>query len=341
MQTVPVGIIGASGYSGLELSRILALHPQVELKLLGSDKWAGETAARRAGLPGVPGKLRYAPQEKCAELSRECAVAFLATPAEVSLELVPRLLESGVKAIDLSGAFRLRDAALYPKHYGFQHARPDLLSEAFYGLPELARAPRGARLVANPGCYPTAAALALAPLVGARLLAPDPLIVDAASGVTGAGRRSAEDFSFAEVDGDFRAYRVLRHQHQPEIAQTLARPLTFTAHLLPVKRGILATCYARLAPGRKAGELHAALLHKYADAPSVEVLEMPDQVTLKGVTGTNHCQVAVAADGEVVVAISAIDNLIKGAAGQAVQNLNLIMGWAETAGLDTLRGIHP
>jgi len=341
MQTVPVGIIGASGYSGLELSRILALHPQVELKLLGSDKWAGETAARRAGLPGVPGKLRYAPQEKCAELSRECAVAFLATPAEVSLELVPRLLESGVKAIDLSGAFRLRDAALYPKHYGFQHARPDLLSEAFYGLPELARAPRGARLVANPGCYPTAAALALAPLVGARLLAPDPLIVDAASGVTGAGRRSAEDFSFAEVDGDFRAYRVLRHQHQPEIAQTLARPLTFTAHLLPVKRGILATCYARLAPGRKAGELHAALLHKYADAPFVEVLEMPDQVTLKGVTGTNRCQVAVAADGEVVVAISAIDNLIKGAAGQAVQNLNLIMGWAETAGLDTLRGFHP
>jgi N-acetyl-gamma-glutamyl-phosphate reductase len=181
----------------------------------------------------------------------------------------------------------------------------------------------------------------LAPLIEARLLAPDPLIVDAASGVTGAGRKSAEDFSFAEIEGDFRAYRVLRHQHQPEIAQTLARPLTFTAHLLPVKRGILATCYARLAPGRKAGELHAALLHKYADAPFVEVLEMPDQVTLKGVTGTNRCQVAVAADGEVVVAISAIDNLIKGAAGQAVQNLNLIMGWAETAGLDTLRGFHP
>jgi len=341
MQTVPVGIIGASGYSGLELSRILALHPQVELKLLGSDKWAGDTAARRAGLPGAAGKLRYAPQEKCAELSRECAVAFLATPAEASLELVPRLLESGVKAIDLSGAFRLRDASLYPKHYGFQHARPDLLSEAFYGLPELARAPRGARLVANPGCYPTAAALALAPLIDARLLAPDPLIVDAASGVTGAGRKSAEDFSFAEVDGDFRAYKVLKHQHQPEIAQTLARPLTFTAHLLPVKRGILATCYARLAPGRKAGKLHAALLHKYADATFVEVLEMPDQVTLKGVTGTNRCQVAVAADGEVVVAISAIDNLIKGAAGQAVQNLNLIMGWAETTGLDTLRGFHP
>src|SRR5712671_5024425 len=341
MQTTPVGIVGASGYSGLELSRILALHPRVEIKLLGSDKWAGDTAARRAGLPGAAGKLRYAPQDKCAELSRECAVAFLATPAEASLELVPRLLESGVKAIDLSGAFRLRDASLYPKHYGFQHARPDLLSEAFYGLPELARAPRGARLVANPGCYPTAAALALAPLIDARLLAPDPLIVDAASGVTGAGRKSAEDFSFAEVDGDFRAYKVLKHQHQPEIAQALTRPLTFTAHLLPVKRGILATCYARLPPGRSAGELKEALLHKYAEAPFVEVLDTPDQVGLKGVIGTNGCRVAVAADGETAVVISAIDNLVKGAAGQAVQNLNLIHGWPETTGLDALRGFHP
>src|SRR2546421_5448055 len=342
MQIVPVGIIGASGYSGLELSRILALHhPHVEIKLLGSDKWAGESAARRAGLPGAAGKLKYAPQDRSAELARECAVVFLATPAEASLQLAPALLDAAVRVIDLSGAFRLRDAAFYPKFYGFAHPRPDLLAEAFYGLPELNRTPKGAALVANPGCYPTAAALALAPLIEANLLDATHLIVDAASGVTGAGRKAAEDYSFAEIDGDFRAYKVLRHQHQPEIAQTLARPLTFTAHLLPVKRGILATCYARLAPGRKAGELHAALLHKYADAPFVEVLEMPDQVTLKGVTGTNRCQVAVAAEGEVVVVISAIDNLIKGAAGQAVQNLNLIMGWAETAGLDTLRGFHP
>jgi N-acetyl-gamma-glutamyl-phosphate reductase len=341
MQTVPVGVIGASGYSGLELSRILALHPHVELKLLGSDKWTGDTAARRAGLAGAAGKLKYAPQEKCAELARECALVFLATPAEASLELAPRLLDAGVRAIDLSGAFRLREPALYPKFYGFEHPRPDLLSEAFYGLPELARPPRGTRLIANPGCYPTAAALVLAPLIDAGLLGSDPLIVDAASGVTGAGRRASEDDSFAEVDGDFRAYKVLRHQHQPEIAQTLGRPLTFTPHLLPVKRGILATCYGRLASGRKTGELSAALLHKYAQAPFVEILDSPDQVTLKGVTGTNKCQVAVAADGDVVVAISALDNLVKGAAGQAVQNLNLVMGWPETAGLDTLRGFHP
>jgi N-acetyl-gamma-glutamyl-phosphate reductase len=341
MQSVPVGVVGASGYSGLELSRILALHPQVELKLLGSDKWAGDTAARRAGLPGAAGKLKYAPQEKCAELARECAVVFLATPAEASLDLAPRALDAGVRVIDLSGAFRLRQAELYPKFYGFEHPRPDLLSEAFYGLPELAAAPRGTRLVANPGCYPTAAALALAPLLQDGLLAADALIVDAASGVTGAGRKAAEDYSFVEIDGDYRAYKVLRHQHQPEMAQVLDRPLTFTPHLLPVKRGILATCYARLAKGRNAADLRAALLHKYAGAPFVEVLETPDQVALKGVTGTNKCQLAVAADGEVVVAISAIDNLVKGAAGQAVQNLNLIMGWPDTAGLDALRGFHP
>ncbi|HET9753281.1 MAG TPA: N-acetyl-gamma-glutamyl-phosphate reductase [Myxococcales bacterium] len=341
MQTVPVGIIGASGYSGLEASRILALHPHVELRLLGSDKWTGDTAARRAGLRGAAGKLTYAPWDRCAALARECAAVLLATPAEASLELVPGLLEAGVKVIDLSGAFRLRDAALYDRFYGFSHPRPSLLAEAFYGLPELAPVPRGTRLVANPGCYPTAAALALAPLVDAGLLIPERLIVDAASGVTGAGRKASEDFSFAEIDGDFRAYKVLRHQHQPEIAQTIGRPVTFTPHLLPVKRGILATCYGRLAPGKSPDALRAAYLHKYAEAPFVDVLDSPDKVSLQAVTGTNDCQVAVAADGEVVVAISAIDNLVKGAAGQAVQNLNLVMGWPQTAGLDTLRGAHP
>src|SRR5439155_506091 len=193
------------------------------------------------------GKLKYAPQDRSAELARECAVVFLATPAEASLQLAPALLDAAVRVIDLSGAFRLRDAAFYPKFYGFAHPRPDLLAEAFYGLPQL----------------------------------------------------------------------------------------------LPTRRGILATCYARLAADRGASDLTAAYAHKYAGAPFVEVLESPDAVTLKGVTGTNKCQVAVAAEGDVVVAISAIDNLVKGAAGQAVQNLNLMMGWPETAGLDTLRGFHP
>jgi N-acetyl-gamma-glutamyl-phosphate reductase len=341
MQTVPVGVIGASGYSGLEASRILALHPHVELRLLASDKWQGETAAKRAGVPGPAGRLRYAPQEKAVELARECAAVLLATPAEVSLELAPRLLSAGVRVVDLSGAFRLKDAAVFEKHYQLKHPHPALLSEAFYGLPELSRTPLGTRFVANPGCYPTAAALALAPLVQAGLLGPEGLIVDAASGVTGAGRKASEDLSFAEVDEDFKAYRVLRHQHAPEIAQTLQRPLTFTAHLLPAKRGILATCYGRLTPGRDPAELQAALMHKYADCPFVEVLASPDEVALKGVVGSNKCQLAVASDGHTVVVISAIDNLVKGAAGQAVQNLNLAMGWPETAGLDSLRGFHP
>jgi N-acetyl-gamma-glutamyl-phosphate reductase len=340
MQTVPIGIAGASGYSGLEASRILACHPQVELKLLGSDKWAGETASRRAGLSGAAGKLKYAPQDQIVPLARECAAVLLATPAEGSLQLAPILHSLGVKVIDLSGAFRLRDAALYPKHYAFEHTRRDLLSEAFYGLPELFKTPAGTRLVANPGCYPTAAALALAPLIEAGVIE-GPFIVDAASGVTGAGRKATEDLSFAEVDEDFRAYRVLRHQHTPEMAQSIGRPLTFTAHLLPAKRGILATCYARLAKGRGAGELKSAFMHKYAHAPFVAVLDSPDEVSLKRVVGTNTCELAVATDGETVVVISAIDNLVKGAAGQAVQNLNLVMGWPETAGLDTLRGFHP
>src|SRR5258708_29922199 len=339
-QTDQGGIMGASGYAGREGSRILALHPHVERKLLASDTWAGETAARRAGLPGAAGKLKYAPQDQMVQMARECAAVLLATPAAGSLQVAPILLAFGVKVIDLSGAFRLREPLLYPKYYGFEHTHRELLSEAFYGLPELARAPQGTKLVANPGCYPTAAALALAPLIEANLIE-GPFIVDAPSGVTRAGRKTSEDLSFAEVDEDFKAYKVLRHQHQPEMAQTLGRPLTFTAHLLPVKRGILATCYARLAPGKKPDQLRAAFMHKYANEPFLEVLGSPEEVTLKGVAGTNKCQLAVASDGEVVIVVSAIDNLVKGAAGQAVQNLNLVMGWPETAGLDTLRGFHP
>jgi N-acetyl-gamma-glutamyl-phosphate reductase len=340
MQTAPVGVVGASGYSGIEASRILAQHPHVELRLLGSDKWAGDTAARRAGLSGAAGKLRYAGQDHVVGLARECAAVLLATPAEASLQLAPTLLSLGVKVVDLSGAFRLRDAVLYPRHYGFDHTNKDLLSQAFYGLPELARTPAGTRLVANPGCYPTAVELALAPLIEADLIE-GPFIADAASGVTGAGRKASEEMSFAEVDEDFRAYKVLRHQHQPEMEQTLGRPLTFTAHLLPAKRGILATCYARLKPGRKPDDLKAQLMHKYANEPFVEVLNSPEEVHLKGVVGTNQCHLAVVSDGATAIVVSAIDNLVKGAAGQAVQNLNLVMGWPQTAGLEGLRGFHP
>jgi N-acetyl-gamma-glutamyl-phosphate reductase len=354
MHKTTVGIIGASGYSGIEATHLLARHERVELRLVTSDRWQGETLAGKVGLAGPMGQVRYAPLDRSAELARECEVVLLATPAESSLHMVPGLLAAGVRVIDLSGAFRLQAVADYPAFYNFTHSSPELLAQAAYGLPELFREQLGptTRLVANPGCYATACALSVAPLLKAGLLEQGSVIFDAASGTTGAGRKGSEDMSFSELDEDFRAYRVLRHQHTPEIAQSLARaaghavPLTFTAHLLPLKRGILVTAYARLRSGATPAEARAALAQAYAGAPFVSVLESPDAVSLKGVVGTNRCTVAVAADsggydpGRVVVT-AAIDNLVKGAAGQAVQNLNLLMGWDETLGLASLRSFYP
>ena len=352
MQQATIGIVGASGYSGIEATRILGFHPRARLEVVLSDRWAGQSVEARIGPAGTASRLSYGPLESAEKSCAGLDAVLLCTPHEASAALVPRLLAAGVRVIDLSGSYRLRDASLYPQHYKLTHPAPQLLSEAIYGLPELFRKDLpGARLIANPGCYPTSAALALAPLVEAGLLAPEGLIVSAASGTSGAGRKGGEDSSFAEVDEDFRAYKVLSHQHTPEIAQTLSRVgklagLTFTAHLLPVRRGILATCYARLAPGQKASAPLQALMHKYANEPFVKVVGTPEEVTLKSVVGTNRCLVSAAAteggsDPGRVVVIAAIDNLVKGAAGQAVQNLNLSFDWPEEAGLDTLRGFHP
>ncbi|XXF81036.1 N-acetyl-gamma-glutamyl-phosphate reductase [Myxococcaceae bacterium GXIMD 01537] len=353
MHKAAIGIIGASGYAGIEATRILSAHAHVELKLLTSDRWAGETVAAKLGLMGATGALKYAPLDRSLELARGCDAVLLATPAEYSLEAAPKLVAAGVRVIDLSGAFRLRDTAAYERFYNFTHHAPELLALAPYGLPELFREGlRDAKLISNPGCFATAAALALAPLLRAHLLDDSSLIFDAASGTTGAGRKGTEDMSFSEVNEDFRAYRVLRHQHTPEIAQTLARcarrtvPLTFTPHLLPVKRGILVTAYARLRAGVTPAEAKEAMVNTYAGAPFVGLLGSPDEVNLKRVVGTNRCELALGVDatgfdpGRVVVT-AAIDNLVKGAAGQAVQNLNLAMGWEETAGLDTLRAFYP
>jgi N-acetyl-gamma-glutamyl-phosphate reductase len=344
MQRVPVGVVGASGYSGIEATRILASHPRVELRFVSSDRWEGEMLASRLSLAAGATALRYAPLKLSLELAAGCQIVLLATPAEVSLELTPRLLESGSRVVDLSGAFRLRDAAEYPRFYGFTHPRPDLLAQAAYGLPELFRNEiRSARLVANPGCYPTAAALQLAPLLRAGLLDEDWIVIDASSGVTGAGRKATDELSFAEVDEDFRAYRVHRHQHLPEIGATLARfgsggpGVTFTPHLLPVKRGILSTAHARLKPGVALERPASELTKAYAGEPFVELVPSPNDVSLKAVVGTNRCRIGVACEqlhgAGRLVAVASIDNLLKGAAGQAVQNLNLMMGFAETLGL--------
>jgi len=319
-----VSIIGASGYSGMELVHILRGHPNIKIVAAGSDK----LNARPIENPGTttPSGLMYVAQAEA--IDADCDVALLATPAEVSLELAPKLLAKGRRVIDLSGAFRLRDASLYLKFYGFEHRQPELLAEAVYGLPELDRTRQAnARLIANPGCYATAIQLALAPIHYEGRA-----IVDAMSGVTGAGRKATEDFSFSEISNDVRAYRVLKHQHTPEIEQQLASRVTFVPHLLPVKRGILATCHI---------DAKHVDFSRYANEPFISLAPSANDVKLVDVVGTNKCRIGYSTDGEHVVVIAAIDNLVKGAAGQAVQNLNLMLGLPEQAGLTGLRSFYP
>src|SRR5512133_80162 len=343
MHSHPAAIVGASGYTGLELTRLLARHPGLRLAALYSDRWADELAGARVALGGPAAALRYRPLAEGTDADAE--VVFLATPAEVSADLAPRLLARGARVVDLSGAFRLEDPALYPTWYGFAHPAPALLAEARYGLPELAREKlRGAKLVTNPGCYATAIALAVAPLVKAGLGLGGGIAVTGMSGVSGAGRKASEDYSFVEVADDLRAYRIGKHQHVPEIEQTVARyagacgPISFTPVLAPIRRGILATVTIRT-DGAPPRDLPDAVRAAYPDEPFVSVLA-PDRVTVKDVVHTNRCHVGVAVDARAgcVVAVSAIDNLVKGAAGQAIQALNAAMGWPETLGLDLLGG---
>jgi N-acetyl-gamma-glutamyl-phosphate reductase len=330
-------------------ARIVAGHPNARLTVATSDKWAGERVAEKIGIRGDDA-LSFVPNDQALVATASCDVVLLATSAEVSHELAPKLRERGTPVIDLSGAFRLADAADYAKWYALEHRAPALLAAAHYGLPELFGAPPDKGLVANPGCYPTASILPLAPLLREGLIDPGGIVVDAKSGVTGAGRQSKEQYSFTEIDGDFRAYKVLSHQHTPEIARALGRAgvgagaasvagravsLTFTAHLLPVKRGILATCYGRPRPGASRARVAECLADSYRGAAFVRCMK-PEAVTLAGVVGTNEAHLGATADDEIVVAFAAIDNLVKGAAGQAVQNLNLMFGLPETAGLDTL-----
>ncbi|HYG67215.1 MAG TPA: N-acetyl-gamma-glutamyl-phosphate reductase [Anaeromyxobacteraceae bacterium] len=337
-------IVGASGYTGLELTRLVARHPRLALAAVFSDRWSDSAVGDHLPVDGPAAALRYLHQAEAEGL--EADLAFLATPAEVSAALAPKLLARGVRVVDLSGAFRLADAAAYPPWYGFAHPAPGLLAEARYGLPELARAElAGARLVTNPGCYATSIALAAAPLVRSGLASPDGIAVTGLSGVSGAGRKAAEEYSFVEVADDLRAYRIGRHQHVPEIEQTVARfagacgPICFTPVLVPIRRGILSTVTLRIAPHAAAADVEAALRGAYAAEPFVRVLPA-DRVRVAGVVRTNRAHLGVAVDARAGVAVvtCAIDNLVKGAAGQAVQAANAAMGWPETAGLDLLGG---
>jgi N-acetyl-gamma-glutamyl-phosphate reductase len=331
----PVGIVGFRGYSGAELVTLLARHPHAEPVLL--EHREQEDRPRPIGRTG-PRTLPFSP-----EAVREAGLAavFLATPADVSMELAEPLLEAGVKVIDLSGAFRLGTPENYQRWYKEPHTQAALLAEAVYALPEFCRARvPGARLISNPGCYPTAANLAIRPLVEAGAFVRQAGIVcDAKSGVSGAGRKPSLKTSFCEVTENFSAYSILDHRHVPEVLMTSGleeAEFSFTAQLIPIDRGILETIYFRAAESiRSAGDLLEIYQARYADEPFVR-LYPPGQVPdLHAVAHTNYCDIGFKYDqrtGRVVV-ISAIDNLGKGAAGQAIQNMNLALGYPETAGL--------
>lgn len=339
MTRARVGIVGASGYSGLDLTRLLLGHERVTIDFLTSDRWVGQQVEARVGVAVKEGATQYVSVEAGLERAVQCEVVFLATPAETSLELAPKLLPK-TRVIDLAGTFRLRDASLYPAFYKFTHPEPALLQQSAYGMPELFRERLvGQRFIANPGCYATAAALSVAPLVKQGLIDLGSIVISAASGVSGAGRKASEDFTFMEIDADFRAYKVLSHQHTPEIEQTLStvagKPvsLVFTPHLLPMKRGILSTAVVTLNEGVGAAEVSQAYERAYAKEPLVKLMANAEAVRIADVVNTPKTTIGVTVKGNRCVAIAAIDNLQKGAASQAVQNLNLVMGWPETTGL--------
>ncbi len=325
--------MGASGYAGSELLRLCAAHPELEVAVATGEASAGELVARRTpSLAAAYPALRYERTDAAALEGLD--VVFLALPHGESQALVPELAGRVGTVIDLAADFRLKDASLYPRWYGAAHGAPELLPAFAHGLPELFRAElRGAHLVAVPGCYPTAAALALVPFVRAGLLGGDDVVVDAASGVSGAGRTSSDRLQFSAVDEDFRAYGLLTHRHTPEMEQLLGRRVLFTPHLAPMTRGLLATCYARPAATLSPSEATAVLREAYAGERFVVVSDEPPST--KSASGSNTAHLSAHVDERTgwLVVLCALDNLVKGAAGQALQCANLALGLDEAAGL--------
>jgi N-acetyl-gamma-glutamyl-phosphate reductase len=329
--------VGATGYTGVELLRLLLGHPRVELALVTSRSETGRPVAEL--FPSLRGHtaLRYCAPDAAA--LKECQAVFFAAPNGTAMHQVPALLDAGVKVIDLSADFRIRDAALWKQWYGQEHASPALLKRAVYGLPELYRDRiRGADLIANPGCYPTAVSLALLPLLRAGAIETHGLVADAKSGVSGAGRKAELETLYGETSESFRAYKAGGHRHLPEIQQTLEDAaggrveLTFVPHLVPMVRGIHATVYAKLSKGSDAQEILSGF---YAREPFVDVLPPGSHPETRSVRGTNVCRIAAHSPGTSgrVVVLSVIDNLVKGAAGQAIQNMNLMFDLPEVTGL--------
>jgi N-acetyl-gamma-glutamyl-phosphate reductase len=338
-----VAVVGASGYAGLELVRLLARHPGCELTALTSLEYPGkpfsEIFSALAGLVDLP----FSPDPAPEQIAARAEVIFTAIPHQTAMGLIPRYLELGCKVVDLSADFRFREVSLYEKWYQ-AHTAPELCAEAVYGLPELYREEvRRTRLVGNPGCYPTCVILGLAPLAKAGLLDPRSVIADCKSGVSGAGRQGLLGLSFCEVNDGFRAYKVLEHRHTPEMEQELSvlagKPVkvTFTPHLVPMSRGILGTLYAGLMEPRSEEDLRELYRKFYQGQPFVRLRPPGVLPDTRDVRGSNFCDLALKVDVESrrVIVVSVIDNLTKGAAGQAVHNFNLMMGFPETTGLET------
>ena len=342
---IKIGIIGGTGYTGIELLRILAQHPQAQLVAITSRKEAGMAVADM--FPSLRGSVSLAYSDPASTDLTRCDAVFFATPNAVAMAHAAALLDSGTRVIDLSADFRIRDVAEWEQWYGTRHAAPGLIGQAVYGLPEVNRARiRTARLVANPGCYPTAVQLGFLPLVEGGIVDLDHLIADAKSGVSGAGRKAETNMLFSEASDNFKAYGVNGHRHWPEIRQGLAdvagRPvgLTFVPHLTPMIRGIHATLYARivLGAGSDTSFFQKLYQNRYAAEPFVDVLPAGSHPDTRSVRAANVCRIAVHRPhgGDTLVVLSVIDNLVKGAAGQAVQNMNIMFGLPEALGLAQL-----
>jgi N-acetyl-gamma-glutamyl-phosphate reductase len=335
-----IGIVGGTGYTGVELLRLLAQHPHCELSAITSRQEAGQSVADL--FPNLRGRVALKFSDPAKAGLTDCDLVFFATPNGVAMGEARRLVDAGVRVIDIAADFRIREVALWEKWYGMRHACPELVAEAVYGLPEVNRERiRAARVLANPGCYPTAVQLGFLPLLEAGVVDVDHLIADAKSGVSGAGRRAEVQTLLAEASDNFKAYGVPGHRHHPEIAQELARAagravnLVFVPHLVPMIRGIHATLYARLS-GK--AELQALYEKRYAGEAFVDVLPAGSHPDTRSVRGANCCRIAVhqPQGGGIVVVLAVIDNLVKGASGQAVQNMNIMFGLPETTGLEQL-----
>jgi N-acetyl-gamma-glutamyl-phosphate reductase len=339
---IKAGIVGGTGYTGVELLRLLAQHPQVELKAITSRKEAGTPVAQM--FPSLRRRVTLNFVEPSARALEGCDVVFFATPNAVAMGEARAVLDGGARIVDISADFRIKDVAEWERWYKTRHAAPELIAQAVYGLPELNRERiRGARLVANPGCYPTAVQLGLLPLVEEGVVDVEHLIADAKSGVSGAGRKNELNLMFSEAADNFAAYNVTGHRHWPEIRQGLAQAakrevgLVFTPHLTPLIRGIHATLYARVT---KETDFQQLFEKRYAREPFVDVMPAGSYPDTRSVRAANMCRIAVhrppegAKRSDTLVVLSVIDNLVKGASGQAVQNMNMMFGLPETTGLE-------